>query len=78
MSEIEDFNHGMTLKDLRKRMHLSQAKVAETINVHYQQISDWERGKTVLKLTVSQYLILFDLYEVEASELAQAEKNSFS
>ena len=55
------------LKLLRKEYNLSQAKLAEMVEVTQQCISEWENGK--IEPTLSNLWILSDIFEISIDEL---------
>ena len=62
---------GEKLVRLRKRRNLTQRKVAEAVGVTDQAISNWERGKTELRLTAVQWLNLIEVLQCSPSELVE-------
>lgn len=56
---------------LGKRRNLTQRQVAEAVRVNAQAISNWERGKTELRLTAVQWLNLIEVLQCSPSELVE-------
>lgn len=64
---------GNFLADLRKRMDLSQADLAEIIGVTFQAVSKWERGEAIPDITILEKLSSF--YKVSIDEIIKGEEN---
>ncbi|NJL87578.1 MAG: helix-turn-helix transcriptional regulator [Leptolyngbyaceae cyanobacterium SM1_1_3] len=57
---------------LRKRSGLTQRQVAETLGKRVTTISDWERGATQPRLSLSEVKALMTLYQCSLDELIEA------
>lgn len=64
----------LKLKQLRNKCKLTQADVADTLNVTHQTVSNWENGKTQPDETVIRDLC--KLYQVTPNELYGYEDDS--
>ncbi len=56
---------------LRKNRNLTQRQVAEAVGVTDQAISNWERGKTELRLTAVQWVNLMEVLQCSPKELVK-------
>lgn len=63
---------GKNIARLRKELKLTQAELAEKINVSYQAISQWERGETYPDVTILPELA--DIFDVSTDSLYGREK----
>ena len=62
---------GENLVKLRKSRNLTQRQVAEAVGVTDQAISNWERGKTELRLTAVQWVNLIKVLQCSPKELVE-------
>lgn len=62
----------MDMRDLRKNIGLSRAKVAECLGLAESTIRNWERGSTKPTLSVDLYVKLLNLYKCNPKELEKA------
>lgn len=60
------------LRVLRESVPLSQVVAAVAINVRPATLSSWENGRSVPKLTLTDWYRLADLYHVSLDELRTA------
>jgi putative transcriptional regulator len=63
---------GQWLKLMRDRLDVPQAKIAESLGVKSQTVSNWENGKSIPSLTPEQTRQLCDLLKVSLDTLAKA------
>lgn len=63
---------GKNIALLRKELKLTQAELAEKLNVSYQAISQWERGETYPDVTILPELA--DIFDVSTDNLYGREK----
>ncbi|NEP02551.1 MAG: helix-turn-helix transcriptional regulator [Symploca sp. SIO2E9] len=62
-------NSGIELMKLRKRLGLTQRKVAEAVGVTDQSVSNWEAGRFEPRLTISQMQALCRILQCSLDEL---------
>jgi transcriptional regulator with XRE-family HTH domain len=60
--------NGIDVKALRKKLHLSQTKLAELLGVHFRTVQNYEKGGVIPK---SKRTILSNLESVYASQSNQ-------
>ncbi len=58
-----------SLKKLRMRQELTQKKLADALGVTQDTVANWERGRSVPKLTVPQFKALLKVLQVTPEEL---------
>ena len=74
--KIVTTSSGENLVRLRKSRNLTQRRVAEAIGVTDQAISNWERGKTELRLTAVQWVNLINILQCSPKALVEDLKPS--
>ncbi len=57
------------LKKLRVMQNLTQQELADALGVTIETVSNWERGRAIPKLTVTQFKTLLRLLNVTPDEL---------
>lgn len=62
---------GEKIARLRKHRNLTQRRVAEAVGVTDQAISNWERGKTELRLTAVQWVNLIEVLQCSPKDLVE-------
>ena len=67
---------GMNMKQLRLRAKLRTVDVASRVGVGESSVRNWEKGRTIPKLTIDKTAALCLLYQCSIDELAQAVKAS--
>jgi putative transcriptional regulator len=63
---------GMDMKQLRLRVKLRTVDVASRVGVGESSVRNWEKGRTMPKLTIDKTAALCLLYQCSIEELAQA------
>jgi putative transcriptional regulator len=67
---------GMDMKQLRLRAKLRTVDVASRVGVGESSVRNWEKGRTIPKLTIDKTAALCLLYQCSIEELAQAAQES--
>jgi len=65
---------GRQLKAIRRRLGLSQAKLARRIDVRVESVSRWERGASGISGTAGVLMNLLDAHPELADELSEARR----
>jgi putative transcriptional regulator len=63
---------GMDMKQLRLRVKLRTVDVASRVGVGESSVRNWEKGRTMPKLTIDKTAALCLLYQCSILELAEA------
>jgi putative transcriptional regulator len=63
---------GMDMKQLRLRVKLRTVDVASRVGVGESSVRNWEKGRTMPKLTIDKTAALCQLYQCSILELAEA------
>jgi putative transcriptional regulator len=63
---------GMDMKQLRLRVKLRTVDVASRVGVGESSVRNWEKGRTIPKLTIDKTAALCLLYQCSIEELAEA------
>jgi putative transcriptional regulator len=63
---------GMDMKQLRLRAKLRTVDVASMVGVGESSVRNWEKGRTMPKLTIDKTAALCQLYQCSIVELAEA------
>ena len=69
---------GMDMKQLRLRAKLRTVDVASMVGVGESSVRNWEKGRTIPKLTIDKTAALCQLYQCSIVELAQAVAESMA
>lgn len=69
---------GMNMKQLRLRAKLRTVDVASMVNVGESSVRNWEKGRTIPKLTIDKTAALCQLYQCSIEELDLAVKASIA
>jgi putative transcriptional regulator len=69
---------GMDMKQLRLRAKLRTVDVASRVGVGESSVRNWEKGRTIPKLTIDKTAALCLLYQCSIEELAQAVMESMA
>jgi putative transcriptional regulator len=67
---------GMDMKQLRLRVKLRTVDVASRVGVGESSVRNWEKGRTMPKLTIDKTAALCLLYQCSIEELAQSVQES--
>jgi putative transcriptional regulator len=68
----------MDMKQLRLKVKLRTVDVASRVGIAESSVRNWEKGRTIPKLTIDKVAVLCELYQCSISELAQAAQKSIS
>ena len=60
---------GMDMKQLRLRAKLRTVDVASMVGVGESSVRNWEKGRTIPKLTIDKTAALCELYQCSIAEL---------
>ena len=66
----------MDMKQLRLTVKLRTVDVASRVGIAESSVRNWEKGRTIPKLTIDKVAILCELYQCSIAELAQAAQKS--
>lgn len=66
----------MDMKQLRLKVKLRTVDVASRVGIAESSVRNWEKGRTIPKLTIDKVAILCELYQCSIVELAQAAQES--
>ena len=66
----------MDMKQLRLNIKLRTVDVASRIGIAVSSVRNWEKGRTIPKLTIDKVAVLCELYQCSISELAKAAQES--
>jgi putative transcriptional regulator len=66
----------MDMKQLRLKVKLRTVDVASRVGIAESSVRNWEKGRTIPKLTIDKVAVLCELYQCSISELAQAAQKS--
>ena len=69
---MEKENNQLTLAKLRKRVGLTQRKLADALDITIKTISAWERGVVQPRLTFAETKQLMDVLQCSFDELLEA------
>ena len=64
------------MKQLRLRAKLRTVDVASRVGVGESSVRNWEKGRTIPKLTIDKTAALCQLYQCSIEELAQSVRES--
>lgn len=64
---------GKTLRETRKKNHLTQQEFAEKFGVTYQAVSKWENNKSIPDISILKRIC--DIYNLDLNELLSVEKS---
>ena len=64
----------MTLKELREQSGKTIKEIADVLNISLQTVYRYEQG--IRKLSISQVLVLSELFDCTAEEVIKAQLNS--
>ena len=70
MLKGSNYNRRMSLKQLRERAGISQAVVMRRLDVSQRTLTNWENGQTYPRLSLDQWFLLAEMYDVTLHELA--------
>ena len=62
----------MDMKQLRLKVKLRTVDVASRVGIAESSVRNWEKGRTIPKLTIDKVAVLCELYQCSIVELAQA------
>lgn len=65
-----------TMKELREKTGLRTVDVASRLGIAESTVRNWERGRTIPRLRLDQFVQLCRLYQVSIEELESATKDS--
>jgi putative transcriptional regulator len=68
----------MDMKQLRLKVKLRTVDVASRVGIAESSVRNWEKGRTIPKLTIDKVAVLCELYQCSIVELAQAAQKSIS
>jgi putative transcriptional regulator len=68
----------MDMKQLRLKVKLRTVDVASRVGIAESSVRNWEKGRTIPKLTIDKVAVLCELYQCSISDLAQAAQKSIS
>ncbi len=68
----------MDMKQLRLRVKLRTVDVASRVGIAESSVRNWEKGRTIPKLTIDKVAVLCELYQCSIAELAQSAQESIS
>jgi putative transcriptional regulator len=68
----------MDMKQLRLKVKLRTVDVASRVGIAESSVRNWEKGRTIPKLTIDKVAVLCELYQCSITELAQAAQKSIS
>jgi putative transcriptional regulator len=66
----------MDMKQLRLKVKLRTVDVASRVGIAESSVRNWEKGRTIPKLTIDKVAVLCELYQCSIVELAQAAQES--
>ena len=66
----------MDMKQLRLKVKLRTVDVASRVGIAESSVRNWEKGRTIPKLTIDKTAILCKLYQCSIEELAQSVQES--
>jgi putative transcriptional regulator len=66
----------MDMKQLRLKVKLRTVDVASRVGIAESSVRNWEKGRTIPKLTIDKVAVLCELYQCSIVELAQAAQKS--
>jgi putative transcriptional regulator len=66
----------MDMKQLRLKVKLRTVDVASRVGIAESSVRNWEKGRTIPKLTIDKVAVLCELYQCSIAELAQAAQKS--
>lgn len=66
----------MDMKQLRLKVKLRTVDVASRVGIAESSVRNWEKGRTIPKLTIDKVAVLCQLYQCSIVELAQAAQES--
>ncbi len=66
----------MDMKQLRLRVKLRTVDVASRVGIAESSVRNWEKGRTIPKLTIDKVAVLCELYQCSIAELAQSAQES--
>lgn len=66
----------MDMKQLRLKVKLRTVDVASRVGIAESSVRNWEKGRTIPKLTIDKVAVLCELYQCSIVELAQASQKS--
>ena len=66
----------MDMKQLRLKVKLRTVDVASRVGIAESSVRNWEKGRTIPKLTIDKVAVLCELYQCSIAELAQAAQES--
>jgi putative transcriptional regulator len=66
----------MDMKQLRLKVKLRTVDVASRVGIAESSVRNWEKGRTIPKLTIDKVAVLCELYQCSITELAQAAQKS--
>jgi putative transcriptional regulator len=66
----------MDMKQLRLKVKLRTVDVASRVGIAESSVRNWEKGRTIPKLTIDKVAVLCELYQCSIAELAQAAHES--
>ena len=69
---------GMDMKQLRLRAKLRTVDVASRVGVGESSVRNWEKGRTIPKLTIDKTAALCQLYQCSIEELDLAVRESIA
>ena len=69
---------GMDMKQLRLRAKLRTVDVASRVGVGESSVRNWEKGRTIPKLTIDKTAALCELYQCSIAELDLAVRESIA
>lgn len=66
----------MDMKQLRLKVKLRTVDVASRVGIAESSVRNWEKGRTIPKLTIDKVAVLCELYQCSIAELAQSAQES--
>ncbi len=66
----------MDMKQLRLKVKFRTVDVASRVGIAESSVRNWEKGRTIPKLTIDKVAVLCELYQCSIAELAQAAQKS--
>jgi putative transcriptional regulator len=68
----------MDMKQLRLKVKLRTVDVASRVGIAESSVRNWEKGRTIPKLTIDKTAVLCQLYRCSIEDLATAAQESIS
>ena len=68
----------MDMKQLRLKVKLRTVDVASRVGIAESSVRNWEKGRTIPKLTIDKVAVLCELYQCSIAELNLAVQQSIA